>query len=108
ELFNRLTQVLELYPSDGRNIELLDVVRSLCQFVAQLPEYVRNTKRLSTTALAVRNVILDSREPVRLVFHDLPVSCEFKKFEIDRRTSAKEAQHFVLKLKESLDELRAA
>ena len=72
ELFNRLTQVLELSKSDGRNLELLDVVRSLCQFVAQLPEYVRNTKRLSTTALAVRNVILEAREPVRMVFHDLP------------------------------------
>ena len=108
ELFNRLTQVLELSPSDGRNIELLDVVRSLCQFVAQLPEYVRNTKRLSGTALGVRNVILEAREPVRMVFHDLPVSCGFKKFEIDKPTSTKEAQQFVLKLKGALEELRAA
>ena len=108
ELFNRLTQVLELSPSDGRNIELLDVVRSLCQFVAQLPEYVRNTKRLNGTALGVRNVILEAREPVRMVFHDLPVSCGFKKFEIDKPTSSKEAQQFVLKLKEALEELRAA
>ena len=107
ELFSRLTQVLEL-SRDSRNVELLDVVRTLCQFVAQLPEYVRNTKRLSTSALNVRNVILEAREPVRLVFHDLPVSCEFKKFEIATPTSTEEVQHFILRLKEALDELRAA
>jgi hypothetical protein len=108
ELFNRLAQVLELSPSDGRNIELLDVVRSLCQFVAQLPDYVRNTKRLNAASLGVRNVILEAREPVRMVFHDLPVSCGLKKFEVHKPTSSKEAQQFVLKLKESLEELRAA
>lgn len=108
EVFHRLAQVLELSESDGKNLELLDVVRSLCQFVARLPEYVRNTKRLSTVTLAVRNVILEAREPVRMVFHDLPESCGFKQFEIGRPASTKVAKQFVLKLKEALDELRAA
>jgi len=108
ELFHRLAQILELSKSSDRNVELLDVVRSLCQFVAQLPEYVRNTKRLSNTALAVRSVILEAREPIRLVFHDLPEACGFKRFEIGKVASTKEAQEFVLKLKRALDELKTA
>jgi len=108
ELFHRLVQVLELSTKEKESAELLDVVRNLCQFVARLPDYVRNTKRLSTPSLAVRDVILEAREPVRMVFHDLPHACGFIKFEIGKPASAKDAQQFVLKLQEALDELRMA
>lgn len=108
ELFNELAAVLELIGADNKKIELLDIVRRLCQFVAQLPDYVRNTRRLSATALAVRAVIMDAQEPVRMVFHDLPTACGCHKFEIDKPVAVKEVQKFVEKLKEALDELRGA
>lgn len=108
ELFHRLIQLLELPSTGNQNIALLDVVRSLCLFAAQLPEYVRNTHRLSPTALAVRAVILDAREPIKMVFHDLPQACGIAKFEIGKPVSTGNTQQFVLTLKESLDELRAA
>lgn len=108
ELFHRLAHILELPTNSNREVELLDVVRSLCQFVAQLPEYVRNTKRLSNTALAVRSVILDAREPIRMVFHGLPEACGFKKFEVEKVASTIEAQGFVSKLKKALGELKTA
>ena len=106
ELFKRLGELLELPKAASKEPELLDVVRKLCQFVAQLPEYTRNTKRLTASARGVRDIILDAREPVRMVFHDLPAACGFQKFEIARSTSVTQAQHFVQKLKEALDELR--
>lgn len=108
ELFHKLAEVLELIESDNKKVELLDVVRKLCQFVAQLPDYVRNTKRLSATALSVREVIMNAHEPVRMVFHDLPIASGFHKFEIGKPVAIKEAQQFVEKLKEALDELRGA
>jgi hypothetical protein len=108
ELFQRLVKVLELPKNEDRNVELLDVVRNLCQFVVQLPDCVRNTHRLTPTALAVRDVILEAREPVRMVFHDLPHACNFQKFEIGKPASSKEAHQFVLMFKGVLDELRAA
>lgn len=86
----------------------MDVVRNLCQFVAQLPEQVRNTKRLSDRALAVRDVILAAREPVKMVFHHLPEACGFPKFEIGKSVSTKQAQDFVEKLNQTMQELRAA
>jgi hypothetical protein len=106
-LFQRLTQILELSPKAlGKEVELLDVVRNLCQFVAQLPEYVRNTKRLSPSALAVRTVILDAREPVKMVFHNLPEACGYPKFEIGKAVTTKQVHDFVTELSQAINELR--
>lgn len=80
ELFQRLVQVLELTKKDSKEVELLDVVRTLCQFIAQLPEYARNTKRPRDQVQAVRDIILQAREPVLMVFHDLPTACGFLHF----------------------------
>jgi hypothetical protein len=105
-LFHKLAVALELIENNNQKVELLDVVRKLCQFVAHLPDYVLNTKRISAKALAVRTVIMDAREPVRMIFHDLPVACGFHAFEVNKPVAIKEAQQFVEKLKGSLDELR--
>jgi hypothetical protein len=105
ELFQRLSHILEL-SSKGSKVELLDLVRKLCGFIAQLPEYTRNTKRLSQSTLAVRNVILNAREPVLMLFHDLPVACGMQKFKADASIPPKDAQNFVTTLKDCLDELR--
>jgi len=108
-LFQQLVSVLELSKIENKDVELLDVVRNLCQFVAQLPEYVRQTKSLpNPKAIAVRDVILQAREPVRMVFHDLPKACGFTTFEVGKPTSATDAKQFVAVLKDALDELRYA
>jgi hypothetical protein len=107
ELFEKLLSVLELKPSKDREVELLDVVKNLCVFVAQLPVYVRNTKKLSLHALAVREVILNAREPSRLLFSDLPMACGFDPIKADAVTS-KPVLAFVKTLKTALDELRVA
>jgi hypothetical protein len=107
ELFVKLLAVLELRPSQDRRIELLNVVKKLCVFVAQLPGYVLNTKKLSPTASAVRQTILDAREPAKLLFADLPVACGFDPIGADA-TVGKPVHAFVKTLKDALDELRAA
>lgn len=106
-LFQQLAGALQL-TSSGKNVELLDVVRDLCQFVARLPEYSRNTRRLTATALAVRDVILEAREPVKLIFHDLPTACNCPKFEIGKSVSASDANRFVKSLRAALDDIRDA
>lgn len=107
ELFEKLLAVLEVKPSNERRVELLDVVKPLCVFVAQLPAYVHNTKKLSSTALAARDAILNAREPATLLFHDLPKACGFQSFTADSAAS-KEVQSYVRELKIAIDELRAA
>jgi hypothetical protein len=107
ELFEKLLAVLEIKQNGERKVKLLDIVKPLCVFVAQLPAYVHNTKKLSNTALSVRNVILDAREPARLLFADLPKACGFKPFSTNT-SGSKEIHAFIRVLKTSLDELRAA
>jgi hypothetical protein len=106
KLLDKLITVLELERSELSRIDLLDVVKPLCVFVAQLPPYALNTKRLSQRALAVRHAILNAREPVRLVFAELPTACGFEPF--SPRAVSSQAKPFVKALKSALDELRAA
>jgi hypothetical protein len=107
ELFEKLLSVLEVKPTGERRIELLDVVKPLCSFVANLPVYVHNTRKLPSTALAVRDTILVAREPSRLLFTDLPKACGFDPFSTSA-TASKEVSAFIRGLKTALDELRAA
>ena len=107
ELFARLLTVLEVRSLKDRDVELLDVVKQLCLFVAQLPAYVLNTRELSSAALAVRDAILSAREPAKLVFTDLPKACGFEPF-ATKKSRNKQVEAFVKALKSSLDDLRSA
>jgi hypothetical protein len=107
ELFARLLAVLEIDKPRDREIEMLDLVKNLCTFVAQLPVQARNTKKLSPAALAVRQVILEAREPARLLFRDLPAACGFDPIEAGAPTG-KPLKSFVKTLKVALEELRIA
>jgi hypothetical protein len=108
ELFEKLLTVLEVKAStQEREVELLDVVKKLCVFVAQLPTYVLNTKKLPPTAQAVRDIILNAREPAKLLFTDLPKACGFEPISSDA-TVSKPVQAFVKTLKAALDDLRTA
>src|SRR5262249_45415894 len=61
-----------LLPELGEGARPLEVVRALCRRAAQLPPYPRLTKRLSEQARAVRDALLHARDPLRLLFVDLP------------------------------------
>jgi energy-coupling factor transporter ATP-binding protein EcfA2 len=55
--------------------ELLSIVRPLVTFVAHLPAYTKNTKKLEPPqAGAVRDVLLKAQDPYRLLFSDLPAT----------------------------------
>ncbi len=106
DLFEKLIATLELERSSKDKVELLDVVKPLCTFVAQLPTYVLNTKKLSAEALAVREAILNAREPATLVFSTLPIACGFEPVST-RQTERRQIPVFVKTLKAALEELRA-
>jgi hypothetical protein len=108
ELFEKLVGILELTDRKNKETELLDLVQELCQLVAKLPEYTRNTKRLPKRALAVRDAILQAQEPMLLVFHELPVACGFPRFGPASPVTPREAHSFANALKDSLDEIRQA
>ena len=107
-LFEQLLSILELSLLDKRGADVLDVVRPLCIFAAQLPAYTHKTKKMNGHAVAVRNALLSAREPIVLIFRDLPKACGFAAFDTKERANTADALEFVSTLKRSLDELKAA
>lgn len=107
ELFQRLVGILKLEPQAKRSAQLLDVVKPMCVFAAQLTTYAQKSKRISREAVLVREALLNAREPSRLLFHDLPEACGCPQF-TESGGSASEVDTFVSRLKAALDELRSA
>lgn len=109
EVFDSILKVLGFRGQVSRAEHLvLDVVRPLCVFVAGLPEYARNTQRLSAATLQVRATILSSQDPVLLLFSDLPKACGFEPFLQNSDVNLAQARAFAAGLKTSVEELRAA
>lgn len=106
EVFELLAATFARDVSD-RTPDLLDVVTPLCQFAAQLPEYTRRAT-LGGHALSVRNCLLAAREPVALLFRELPEACDVAAFSPDQRSSTDRIQTFVTRLHDAIGELRAA
>jgi hypothetical protein len=109
ELFERLLKILDVQRGGTRSLELLDVVRPLCVFAADLPPFTQKTKHLSSSAVAVRSVLLSAREPAVLLFRDLPTACGFGEFSSEKRGGTKkDVDAFVTCLKTAILELRMA
>ena len=104
ELFRRLRSILQLPQSTRDRVELLDVVRPLCQFASSLPHFSQKTALLNTDGLNVRQALLDAREPATLLFETLPASLSLKPDE----AIGEKSEAFVMALKASLDDLREA
>ena len=107
EAFRELANAFAASTTD-RSPDLLDVVRPLCQFAAQLPEYTRRTSALSRTAIAVREVLLSAREPTTMLFKDLPQACGIGVFALEQTSDTKRVQLFVATLHQKIGELRGA
>lgn len=75
EVFRLLARIFAEEYSNDREYELLDVVRPLSVFAAQLPEYTRRKSNLEDPAKSVRDALLTAREPATLVFDSLPAAC---------------------------------
>jgi hypothetical protein len=106
-VYERLLKVLEIKPLK-RKIEILDVVRPLIQFAAQLPDYSHKTNRLSAEGKAVRFALENAKEPATLLFDQLPAACGFRPFRARGRNRGDDITSFIEKLKETMAELRTA
>ncbi len=108
-LFEQLMRVLLPNRPARTKPDVLDVVRPLCVFAAQLPVFTQRTQRLSQHARDVRSALVSGREPAPLLFKDLPKACGFEPFSTSGSTSEQSrAAKFVSVLKAALDELKAA
>jgi hypothetical protein len=85
---------------------LISVLQPLAKLMVGLPDYTKQTKRLSGAALAVRDLFFASKTPVELVFHELP-----KALGIELATTGRDPENlkrFTEKFRLTLAELRIA
>lgn len=105
EVFQRFFETFQLKSArvDKPN-DVLDVVRPLCQFAAQLPEYSRNTQQVSEVATKIRRALFKAEEPAQLLFDELPVACNLDPF--DSESGQQDVEEFFQQLKAGLKELQ--
>jgi hypothetical protein len=108
EVFEFLLKVLNLSTKTAPEPMVLDVVRPLCQFVAALPDYARNTKRMSAESIKAREIILAAKDPVKLLFRDLPDSIGVQAVNLNSSAHGEKPRLYAKALKKHLDELRHA
>ncbi len=70
EIFEAIAKAFNIEPTSDPQV--LEVVRPLMTFVAGLPEFSRNTKKLSKEATNLRTILINARDPAQLIFQDLP------------------------------------
>jgi hypothetical protein len=106
ELFGKLFEALGM--QSPRKVDLLDIVRQLSVFAAQLSAYTQKTKKLGTEARAVQDALQNAREPATLLFYQLPEACGFSPFAVEGGSNETDLKHYVDVLKGAIAELRAA
>ena len=108
EVFRLLARIFAEEYSDDREYELLDVVRPLSVFAAQLPEYTRRKSNLEDPAKSVRDALLAAREPATLVFDSLPAACGLDPIPMNGTLPDGLGQRFVAELQSATLSLRDA
>jgi uncharacterized protein YejL (UPF0352 family) len=89
-----------------RNATLLTVVTPLYQFVNKLSNYTKQTKRLSSEAIAVLQALQKTVEPDELLFTELPKACGLPAIGTDEAqndTTATELRSKLLQVIKELD-----
>jgi hypothetical protein len=107
EVLERLSRAF-LDGNQKQDKTVLNVVRRIMRSIAALPEYVRTTSNLSTRTQAIREALLNAREPAQLLFVDLPAACGLGAFAPDKQTNDKTVDLFFAELRKSLGELQMA
>ncbi len=107
-VFEKVFQLLRPGQTRLPKSDILDVVRPLCEFAAQLPVYTHRTGSLSAHAGAVREALLQAEEPAVLLFTQLPEACEVGSLDSSDSVSRPIVEQFVDRLRSALDELRLA
>ncbi|MEM1054744.1 MAG: hypothetical protein AAGI52_04405 [Bacteroidota bacterium] len=104
DVFAHLRRVVGEDGPSGGDLDVLGIVTPLCLFAAELPEYALATRTVSAPAQAVRETLLDAREPATLLFADLPEACGVPLLDAPEADPVA----FAGALQTTLDELRAA
>lgn len=88
------------------NNSFIETIKPFIVFFKQLPEYSKNTKRLSPAAIKIRNAIAVSKDPEETFFEAFPSALGLTLPDLQQDKS--KLQNFASNLQDSIRELRTA
>ncbi|RPJ57205.1 MAG: hypothetical protein EHM12_09440 [Dehalococcoidia bacterium] len=109
EVVQAYLQVLNVdsirFNTDVRNPSLLKIVVPLLQFVESLPVYTRFTRRISNHAQKLRGAILNTREPIDLLYRAIPTALDIQPVQANEALDKRWKEELRTRLQEGLGEL---
>lgn len=87
-----------------RNTSLLKIVAPLLKFIDSLPQYSKQTRQISIPSQKLRSVLFSSREPVSLIFKEIPEALGLLEIDLNHKDDNWERKFSEL-LESSLGEL---
>lgn len=105
ELFNSYRILLNQSTEIQFNAKsFIQTIKPFLKFYSGLPEYSKQTKRLSKEALQLRDAIAKSKDPEKSIFEDFPLALGYSLSEIQNSTDS--LKNYVSSLENILRELR--
>ncbi len=112
KVFRIYRDLLNTSPINGnkkiRNATMVSVVGPLVQFAGGLPEYVLHTRIISKEAQNVRRTLLNAKDPIQLLFTDLPKAVGLHSFSDKTPIEEERVARFQKLLRVTLVELTEA
>lgn len=105
DIFNSYRKFLNIDLNQNGNAQtFIETIKPFLVFYRGLPDYSKQTKRLSKEAIAIREAIANSKDPEQSFFEDFPVALGYPVSKIQKDRT--ELQHFIIQLQNSIKEVR--
>lgn len=88
------------------NNSFIETIKPFIVFYKQLPEYSKNTKRLSPSAIKIRKAIITSKDPEKTFFEAFPSALGLTLSALQKDKS--KLQNYTISLQDAVKELRTA
>ncbi|OXG00670.1 hypothetical protein B0A63_08780 [Flavobacterium johnsoniae UW101] len=105
DIFNSYRKFLNIDSNNNGSAQtFIETIKPFLVFYRALPDYSKETKRLSKESLAIREAIANSKDPEQSFFEDFPTALGYSVSKIQKDRS--ELQHFIIQLQDSIKEIR--
>lgn len=106
EIFNSYRQFLnQIERTKVNNLVFVETIRPFLTFYRKLPDYAKNTKRLTKDGIAIREIIKSATDPEKTFFEDFPAALNTNLQGLQKSSEALEA--YITRLQEAIREVRA-
>lgn len=86
------------------NTNFIETIRPFLTFYKSLPDYSKNTKRLTKEGMNIRDAIASSKDPEQTFFEDFPQALGYSISKI--QSSSEDLQSYSIKLQSAIKDLR--